>query len=548
MTEPKPIAPAYAQSAIPFSAWLSDAFSQLIIERTGLTFKPLERSVLEQKIMTRVKALNYPFPEAYYQLLSESSAASQQEWLHLSEQLTNGESFFFRDRGQFSVLKQQILPELIERQSVEKVLRICSAGCATGEEAYSLAILVDALLRERAQDIEQWDVRIDGVDLNAAAIAQAKTGMYRPWSLRGLSDEQKQTYFTQIENCFHIQPRFKARVRFQPLNLVQDELIPDELISDGEREREGTQAFDLIVCRNVFIYFTKDAIAKVIHKFYQALRPQGYLLTGHAELYEQNLSPFIVKNLPGSLAFQRPDHEGFSVNASLLSEANAVLWKNLQQHSQAQPLPQYALKNSSVSSLGIDSAIDSGIDSAITKSPTMDSQNHYQQANTFFNNQAFEPALAAAKQALTEQPNSSKILCLIAQIYTALNRTDTAIDYCHQALTANSSLIEPHYLLAKLFIGKGNPTAAKRTLKKIIYLDPNAVVAYLELSQLYEQENNLAKSTLFRQSALKIFSQHLPPTQASSAHISPTHISSTPVSLTQASPTPPPTPDSLVQP
>ncbi|MEM9906710.1 MAG: CheR family methyltransferase, partial [Cyanobacteria bacterium P01_D01_bin.44] len=224
--------------------WLIDVFRQLIIERTGLDIKTQNQAALCKTIMARTRATHQLIPENYYQLLMEPTPKGDREWQQLMVLLTNPESFFFRDKGQLGVLQQQILPELLQRHHLDKKLRICSAGCSTGEEPYSIAIL----LKELIPDLPEWDLIVFGVDINPVSIQKAQAGVYDPWSFRGVDESLWQTYFRRVNNQFHIDPQLKKLVKFKRLNLVSDPLM----LQAGE---QANATLDLIICRNVFIYF-----------------------------------------------------------------------------------------------------------------------------------------------------------------------------------------------------------------------------------------------------------------------------------------------------
>ncbi|MEM9163125.1 MAG: CheR family methyltransferase, partial [Cyanobacteria bacterium P01_F01_bin.4] len=282
MSQPAPISPS-----------LQQAFGQLIAESCGWQIKPKDRPLVEQKIRHRMAALELSYPEAYYQLLTAPTPESRQEWQHLIALLTNPESFFYRDRGQFKVLRNQVLPDLIKRHQSDKQLRILSAGCSTGEEAYSLALMLKNLM----PDIDQWQIILLGTDINTHALKQAKAGIYRPWSLRGVDAVTTQQFFRQIDGQYHLDDDIKAMVSFRTLNLVGKTLS----------QPNAQLKLDLIICRNVFIYFSESAIARVIDSFYKMLRPSGYLITGHTELWNQDMSRFETQSYPESLVYQRPE-------------------------------------------------------------------------------------------------------------------------------------------------------------------------------------------------------------------------------------------------
>ncbi|HEY9603247.1 MAG TPA: protein-glutamate O-methyltransferase CheR [Allocoleopsis sp.] len=296
---------------------LRQAFTRLIAKHTGLEIRERDKTALSEKIALRMKALKFDIPETYYQLLSSSTPESYQEWERLAILMTNIESYFFRDRDQFALLRDRILPELIQRKQNNKTIRICSAGCSSGEEPYSLAIL----LKEIIPDLEQWHLTIVGLDINQEALKKAEKGVYRPWSFRRVDREIVQRYFRLRNDEYNIDSSINQMVIFKALNLVNGVFpLPNSALSE----------FDLILCRNVFIYFDSPAIERVLNKFYNALQPFGYLITGHAELYGQNLSQFQTKVFPESVVYQRLDKSLIETPmVSLSSEQNYISPENL---------------------------------------------------------------------------------------------------------------------------------------------------------------------------------------------------------------------------
>ena len=155
------------------------------------------------------------------------------------------ETHFFRGASQIQALEQRILPEVIARRSSERRLRIWSAGCSTGEEAYTLAILVNRLL----PDVASWDVLILATDINSRSLQQGRRGIYGKWSLRGTSELAAASYLTRLGDRFEVVPRIRAMVTFYRLNLVEN-LYPSP--------STNTHAMDLILCRNVLLNSQKS--------------------------------------------------------------------------------------------------------------------------------------------------------------------------------------------------------------------------------------------------------------------------------------------------
>ena len=176
-----------------------------------------------------MKNLNLSIPEKYYQLLEADTEQSQKEWRKLIVLLTTTESYFLRDIGQFKLLEKVILPKIIEyKNQLKEVfwfepfsLRIWSAGCSTGEEAYSLAILIQKLL----PNWDNWNILILGTDINEEALEKAKQGIYSPWSFRLVNPGLQQQYFNQHKNEWIIEDKLVKNVKFRYGNLVKDDYL-----------------------------------------------------------------------------------------------------------------------------------------------------------------------------------------------------------------------------------------------------------------------------------------------------------------------------------
>ncbi|HEX7478650.1 MAG TPA: CheR family methyltransferase [Polyangiales bacterium] len=197
-----------------------------------------------------------------------SSPKGSDELRALAEQLTVNETFFFRNADNFRAFTEVVLPERIRAKTQQKRLRILSAGCASGEEPYSLAILV----REALPDLASWDVKILGIDVSPAILAKATQARYSAWSLRATSDDTKRRYFRADGRDFVLAPEIQKMVTFEERNLVdEDPLFWQSL------------ACDVVFCRNVLMYFTPDKARDVVRRIGQALLPSGFFFLGHAE-------------------------------------------------------------------------------------------------------------------------------------------------------------------------------------------------------------------------------------------------------------------------
>lgn len=211
----------------------------------------------------------------------------------VTSELTVGESFFLRNENHMRVLKEQIFPLLLKENSARKELRFWSAGCATGEEPYSLAILVEEILPPE----HPWFVSILGTDINHAFLERARKGSYRPWSFRQTSVHEKSHFFRKLDDQYHVHERVRKHVRFAYLNLVKD-VYPSGL--------NGTLGLDLILFRNVAIYLKPEVTESILHRFYQALRPGGWLLLGETEVALAPCLKFELHRFPQATLFRKP--------------------------------------------------------------------------------------------------------------------------------------------------------------------------------------------------------------------------------------------------
>lgn len=216
-------------------------------------------------------------------------------WQRLVDLITIGETYFFRNQDQFRVLQETILPQLIaqRRQQDCRFLRIWSAGCSTGEEPYSIAIL----LRELIPDIETWNITIIGTDLKMANLDFARKGVYREHSFRmETRSDVKGKWFTPQGRHYELNADIRRMVTFAPLNLINDEY---------PSLHNGLMNFDMIICRNVTIYFEEAVTRQVVKKFHQALTENGWLVVGHAEPMINTHNEFAPRNFENAIFYQK---------------------------------------------------------------------------------------------------------------------------------------------------------------------------------------------------------------------------------------------------
>ncbi len=267
----------------------------LVSERFGLWFGPESRASLERRLRERLAVRGLTSFADYYQLLRFGADAAE-EWEEASELLTTHETYFFREDYQLRAFKTELLPMLAARGRPRRRLHVWSAGCSTGEEAYTIAIL---LLESGL--FEGWDVRVYGSDLCKRCVTAARRGVYSPTSFRATSEEMRRRWFVpQNEGgeANSVVAEARALCHFGQMNLLDDERT--HLVG----------RCDAIFCRNVLLYLDPGSRKRVIQTFYERLVPGGVLLLGHAESLLNVSTAFELLHLEEDLVYQKPMNAG----------------------------------------------------------------------------------------------------------------------------------------------------------------------------------------------------------------------------------------------
>lgn len=255
------------QTTIPYS--FCNEICTIIQEKFGIVIQPenqdLIATILEKTMGTAVNV------DIFLKKLSESDESSE-IFKKIVTLVTIGETQFFRDTKQVELLKKIIIPTIIENKihANKKNLRIWSAGCSSGEELYTIIIMFNEILK----NIDEWNYQFLGTDINGEQLHKAINGNYKEWSMRSMPKEMRNKYFTLNEKSYAINEKIKKMATFEYLNLSKD-LYPSLL--------NGTSDQDLILCRNVLIYFDVNHIDKIMNKFSHCLNSQGFLLLGASD-------------------------------------------------------------------------------------------------------------------------------------------------------------------------------------------------------------------------------------------------------------------------
>ena len=273
----------------------------LVYQVAGIFHPDTKLRLLQERCERRMGELKTPSLGEYFECLTVRPNR-QAELVALLNEITIGETCFFRNTSQLDPLCKVVLPRIVESKARLPVrrLRIWSAGCSTGEEPYTLSML---MLEESQGRLKDWAIEILATDLNERSLAQAKSGLYGAYSLRNVHAYFRQKYFAPAGDQFQVQPVVRERVNFSRLNLSEDCAMT------------FMKSIDIIFCCNVLIYFDLASKRRVIQHFYSNLLPHGHLFLGISESLYGVSDDFRLVHLPGATAYVKgecpqPGREG----------------------------------------------------------------------------------------------------------------------------------------------------------------------------------------------------------------------------------------------
>jgi chemotaxis protein methyltransferase CheR len=441
-------------------------FSKLMHVRFGLNFSEKRFADLEQGIRRAFAASTCVDLDEYYDLLQdEREGAMERE--RLINALTVSESHFFRDANQFDALYNQVLPQIIERRRSLRTLRIWSAGCAGGEEPYSIAIA----LRQLLPDVDEWAITILGTDVNSESLDRARKAVYGDWAFR--EDRAKwwrAHYFRPLGNRYELIPEVRRMVTLAHLNLAEDGYPAYET---------NTTYMDLILCRNVTIYFSELVTHQVIGRFYDALVDGGWLVVGHAEHALGMYHRFQARNFPGAILYQRTgEPTTYPADWEWLTAPPPRPDPPPMVTRSTQPATRTTASPTSVKAPPA-RALPSPGENPIERAQELLSYGHSEQARDLL------------LQVVDQRLEHVTACALLGQAYANLGCWAEAEQWCSRAVALDRLALEAYYTLALVFQHQGKLDRAIDAMKKVIYIDRNYVLGHFGLADLYRSNGQL---------------------------------------------------------
>jgi chemotaxis protein methyltransferase CheR len=277
----------YSESELQLTEEEFRLIRDLIYNHCGLFFDTDSKYLLDRRLLQRLAHHGIASFREYYQFLKYDRRRNE-EIADIMDILTTNETYFFRESFQLKAFTDEILPELMLLKQRERTLRIWSAGCSTGEEPYTIAMLMLEL-----DCFQGWRIEIVGSDISQRVVQQARKGVYSKSSFRCTDERYLKRFFTEADGGYRICDQVRELVTISHMNLFD----ADRLALLGK--------MDLIFCRNVIIYFDQTSKKRVIEAFYNMLRGGGYLLLGHSESLMNVSTAFALKHLKNDMVYQK---------------------------------------------------------------------------------------------------------------------------------------------------------------------------------------------------------------------------------------------------
>lgn len=442
---------------------ISPRLREYVHTKLGLFYTEKQDEELVQKLKHASKAFGFHNISQFSEWLLVNELNDKQTG-DLASHLTIGETYFFREKKSFDFLEQIYLPGLIRKRiDAGKRLRIWCAGCATGEEAYSLAIAVSRTIPE----IHLWDITILATDINQVFLEKAQQGIYTKWSFRTCEEAFKQKYFTKEDkNEYHIRSEFKRFVKFSWLNLMSDSYQ----INIG-----NPQSFDIIFCRNVLIYFSQEGQRQITEKFYNNLVKGGILVVSPVEMMSVGSSRFNKIFYSGFTLFQKGGHT--KTPKEKPAEAQ-FLMSHPFISKQIEPLLKLDEKSLNQS------------ETIAVRNEEPNSTITLETAESLILQGSLHEAEMILNRLHESGKNQPKALLLMAKIKANQGKLKEAEHLCKRGIILDRLDQNLYYLLATVQQEQGEDELAVSLLKQAIYIDPDFVLAHFLLGTLNLKQGN----------------------------------------------------------
>jgi chemotaxis protein methyltransferase CheR len=397
--------------------------------------------------------------------LAGAPALTKTQLETLAAHLTVGETYFFREKRHFDLLAEHIVPELLHSKGT-RPLKIWSAGCCTGEEAYSIAIILRRLL----PGLKRGQITVLATDINSHFLGKAETGIYGPWSFRDAPAWLKSQYFrAQPDGRCEVLPEIREMVRFAPLNLA-DDAYPSLL--------NEIHSMDVVFCRNVLMYFSPEQARRVLEKLHRAQAEGGWLIVASSELPHVAASPYATVRASGVLALRK------------LSVPGAE-----------SPLPSHRVPAANAPGIEANDARETSAPDPRARAAELCAGGFQEQAAALLDKSCSTVPFEKA---------DGVILCLLARYFANQGQLTEALRWCDRSIAADKCSAASQYLRGLILKEQGETDAAIHALRATLFLDPEFVLAYVALGTLARDKGQTDLAQKHLQHAMELM-EGIPP-------------------------------------
>lgn len=440
-------------------------FVKLIHDRLGIVVRHQMRD-LPKIILKACQKFDY-WP---HELLSELSICSSDSPIlkYLIASITIGETYFFRDQNQVNLLREYILPNLIQRKRTanDLSLRIWSAGCSSGEEIYTIAIMLSEIL----PDIKNWKLHLLGTDINTVVLQKAMTGIYSEWSMRSIKNRYKDCFFSKSGKDYILDSSIRNLVNFAYLNLKEDE-YPSVF--------NETNAQDLIICRNVLIYFDNEVIEKLMKKISASLVSDGYLLLGASDPVILDDTNLVINPNKGML---------FSKNSAEIVKKELNLAKNISVESIKLPVKK----------------ISSTVKIADHQKIAVSKSSQHEDITLLLKEAQWQKVIDSISQYEMTGKKSVFLLNSKATAYANLGDLKQAAKCCEESLLLDPTNKYTYFTYALTLAELDKLQESENALRKTLFLDHQFVVGHFQLGLLQFKRKQQAAGIKSLKNALQM--------------------------------------------
>lgn len=450
-----------------------EAFRSALTRTVGLRFDDDKLPFLAELLLLRVKETHCKTAASYVEKVAHRSS----ELAELAPALTVSETYFLRNANQFRALAALLSSR---QKAYTRQLRLLSAGCSTGEEAYSLAITV----RETLGNPADRALLVLGVDLNAEAIESARSGTYSRWSLRETPDAIRGRYFVQNGNRYAVGEEIRTRVQFEQQNLLQP-----------AKDLWRNEAYDIVFCRNVLMYLAPAAASSLIRNIARSLAPGGHLFLGHAENLRGLSNDFHLRHSHDTFYYERRAALNSVADRAPPSRAEGPLETTEVPSEDASWFGMIAKASGQIEKLSregleVPEARETRREIPSVSIPAAE-QNHVSSAMDLLKQERFQEALrllASAPQPASTEPDA---LLLRAMLLVSTGQLSSAATQCEELLEEDELNASAHYILAICREHAGDYTGAVEHSRAAVYLDSEFAMPHLQLGRFARRARDL---------------------------------------------------------